>query len=74
MQKHRFNIKWLLFWLKIWFMVFLMHSGATVLVGVAGIRLFGEVVTSDTGLLVICTISTAIIVWLILSTVRINHE
>ena len=74
MQKHRFNIKQLFAWLKIWLMVFFMHLGATALVGVAGIRLYGEIATSDTGLLVVCTISTAIIVWLLLSTVRIRRE
>ena len=73
MQKHRFNIKQLFAWLKIWLMVFLMHFGATVAVGVAGMRLYGEATTSDIGLLVVCTISTAIIVWLLLSTVRINR-
>lgn len=73
MQKHRFNIKRLFAWLKIWLMVFLMHFGATVAVGVTGMRLYGEAATSDIGLLVVCTISTAIIVWLLLSTVRINR-
>lgn len=73
MQKHRFDIKKLFAWLRIWLMVFLMHFGATVAVGVTGMWLCGEAATSGVGLLAVWIISTAIIVWLLLSTVRINR-